>query len=197
MGDKVCGIDTVQITDTVNLFQEFPELGQFRFKAAADWIDAGRSRITISRNYGLTPDEEKSTKNFELESEEPPILIGVPVSDKPRACPVELVLSALASCLTMGITFNAAVRNIHIHALHIDVQGDIDFRGYLGIPVERLGYHHIDIHCQVESSATDEELQELIQYVQKTSPLLDIIGNTLHDISLRVTSLQDDARRAP
>lgn len=186
MSQIICGIATSQLIDTVSLFNEQPELGQFHFKATADWIDAGHSRITIHRKYGVAPDEEQCTKSFQFDSEEPPILIGSQAPETPHPCPVELILSALASCLTMGVTYNAAVRNIRVESLHIDVQGDIDFRGYLGIPAERMGYHHIQINCQIKSSASDAEIAELMDYVQKTSPVLDIIGNSLKEISFNV-----------
>lgn len=188
MSQTICGIDTTQFIDTVNLFNEQPELGQFHFKATADWINAGHSRITVHRKYGVAPDEDQCTKSFQFESEEPPILVGCQSSETPHVCPVELILSALASCLTMGVTYNAAVRNIGIDSLHIDVQGDIDFRGYLGIPVERMGYHHIQINCNIKSSATDEEIANLMEYVRKTSPVLDIIGNSLKEISFNVST---------
>ena len=191
MSQNVCGINTSQIIDTINLFNEQPELGQFHFKATADWIDAGHSRVTVHRKYGVAPGEEPCVKSFEFESEEPPILVDVPASETPHVCPVELVLSALASCLTMGVTYNAAVRNIRIDSLHVDVQGDIDFRGYLGIQVERMGYHQIQVNCDIKSSATDKELADLMEHVKKTSPLLDIIGNSLKDISVNVTSHGD------
>ncbi|TAN49428.1 MAG: OsmC family peroxiredoxin [Methylococcaceae bacterium] len=191
MCPTICGIATSQVIDTINLFNEQPELGQFRFKATADWIDAGRSRITIHRKYGVAQGEDPCIKSFEFESEEPPILIGSQVSGTPHACPVELILSALASCLTMGVTYNAAVRKIRIDTLRIDVQGDIDFRGYLGIPVERMGYHHIQINCDIKSSATDEEIAELMEYVRKTSPVLDIIGNSLKEISFNISAHGD------
>ena len=188
MNQTVCGINTSQVIDTVNLFNEQPELGQFHFKATADWIDAGHSRITIYRKYGVAPNEDQCTKSFQFESEEPPILVGCQAPKTLHVCPVELILSALASCLTMGVTYNAAVRNIHVDSLHIDVQGDIDFRGYLGIPVERMGYHHIRINCDIKSSASNEEIAELMAYVQKTSPVLDIIGNSLSEISFNVST---------
>ena len=196
MSQTICGIATSQIIDTVNLFNEQPELGQFHFQATADWLDAGQSRITISRKYGVARDEDTQIKSFEFESEEPPILVGCGVSEAPRPCPVELILSALASCLTMGVTYNAAIRNIRIDTLRIDVQGDIDFRGYLGIPVERMGYHHIRVNCLINSNGTEEEIAELMAYVKQTSPVLDIIGNKLEAISFNVSTHGDsEARR--
>jgi uncharacterized OsmC-like protein len=191
MSQTICGIATSQVIDTINLFNEQPELGQFHFKATADWIDAGHSRITVHRKYGVALNENPCIKSFEFESEEPPILIGCQAPETPHVCPVELILSALASCLTMGVTYNAAVRSIRVDSLHIDVEGDIDFRGYLGIPVERMGYHHIQINCTIKSSATNEEIEELMEHVQKTSPVLDIIGNSLKEISFNVSTHGD------
>lgn len=45
------------------------------------------------------------------------------------------------------------------------------------LAVKRRGYENIRLTCRVKSDAPREKVVELCNYVQKTSPVLDIIRN--------------------
>jgi uncharacterized OsmC-like protein len=109
-----------------------------------------------------------------LEGDEPPVLLGE--NSAPNA--VETVLHALASCLAVGIVYNAAAQGINIESLSFDMEGDLDLRAFLGLSEEvRPGYNNIEVRYHVKSDAPREKIQELCDYVQKTSPVLDIVRN--------------------
>jgi hypothetical protein len=58
------------------------------------------------------------------------------------------------------------------------MEGDLDLHAFLGLSDEtRPGYENIKLTYQVKSDAPREEVVELCNYVQKTSPVLDIIRN--------------------
>jgi uncharacterized OsmC-like protein len=114
------------------------------------------------------------TKEFTVESDEPVALFGS--NTAPNS--VSLVLAALGSCLTVGFAYSAAVQGINLESLEIDVGGDVDLRGFLGVSDEvRPGYQNIHVTCRLKSDASREEIDELIKYVQNTSPVTDIIRN--------------------
>ena len=50
--------------------------------------------------------------------------------------PAEILLAALASCLTSGLGNIAAVRKINLESVESRVEGDIDLRGILGLSGE-------------------------------------------------------------
>ncbi|RPI22406.1 MAG: OsmC family peroxiredoxin, partial [Chloroflexota bacterium] len=57
-------------------------------------------------------------------------------------------------------------------------EGDLDLRAFLGLSKEvRPGYEGIRLTYRVKSDASREKIVELCDYVQKTSPVLDIIRN--------------------
>ena len=65
-----------------------------------------------------------------------------------------------------------------IHRMGYEVEGDIDLRAFLGQDMPRPGFAEIRISGTVSSpNASDEQLTELCQYVQDTSPVRDIIAN--------------------
>jgi hypothetical protein len=78
----------------------------------------------------------------------------------------------------VGIVYNAAARDIKVESLSFSMQGDIDLHGFLGLSDRvRPGYQNIRLSCRVKSDAPREKLEELWAYVQRTSPVLDIVRN--------------------
>ncbi|MHB1302313.1 MAG: OsmC family protein [Acidiphilium sp.] len=109
-----------------------------------------------------------------IESDEPPVLLGG--NSGPNA--VEIVLAGLASCLAVGFAYNAAVQGIQVEELNLRLEGDVDLQGFLGLSdTVRPGYKNIRVTCHVKSDAPREKLLALSEYVQRTSPVLDIIRN--------------------
>jgi uncharacterized OsmC-like protein len=78
----------------------------------------------------------------------------------------------------VGFIYNAAAQGIEVEGLKFDMEGDLDLRAFLGLSEEvRPGYEGIRLIYQVKSDAPREKIVELCNYVQKTSPVLDIIRN--------------------
>jgi uncharacterized OsmC-like protein len=87
-------------------------------------------------------------------------------------------LHALASCLAVGFVYNAAAQGITVESLEFDLEGDIDLHGFLGLSNEvRPGYENIALAYRVKSDAPRAKILELCEYVQKTSPVLDMLRN--------------------
>lgn len=134
----------------------------------------GHSRTKIQGFHGAGAEDASRTSPFVLEGDEPPVLLGANAG--PNA--VETVLSALASCLTVGFVYNAAARGIRVESLTFSMEGDIDLQGFLGLSDRvRPGYRNIRLGCRVKSDAPREALEELWTHVQRTSPVLDIVQN--------------------
>jgi uncharacterized OsmC-like protein len=90
------------------------------------------------------------------------------------------VLHALASCLAVGFIYNAAAQGIRVDDLEFDLEGELDLHGFLGLSKEvRPGYKGINLTYRVGSDAPRQQLEELCDYVQQTSPVLDIIANAV------------------
>jgi hypothetical protein len=87
------------------------------------------------------------------------------------------VLQALGFCYAVGFVYNAAARDIEIEELRYEVEGDIDLHRFLGLGGPRAGFSQIRAKGWVRSSnASVEQLEELCQYVQDTSPVRDILA---------------------
>ena len=170
------GVDVDQLAETINHIEENPELARFKFSAETEWVDGGHSRTRIQEFYGAGQHDDSRTVPFTLDGDEPPVLLGE--NRGPNA--VETVLHALTSCLAVGFVYNAAAKGIKVESLDFDVEGELDLHGFLGLSDEvRPGYENIDVTYRVECDAPREQVEELCAYVQETSPVLDIISNSV------------------
>jgi len=154
--------------------QSQPRSARFKFRAENQWVNGGHSRTTIKGFYGAGGEDASRTHPFILEGDEPPLLLGNNAG--PNA--VEAVLHALASCLAVGFVYNAATQGIRVEKLDFTLEGDIDLHGFLGLSDKvRPGYQNIRLTYRVKSNAPRSKIEALCDYVQKTSPVLDIIRN--------------------
>lgn len=168
------GVNVTQLVDTINAIKDNPDLARFQFRAHNEWLGGGHSRTSIQSFYGAGQEDTSRTEPFVLEGDEPPVLLGKNAG--PNA--VEAVLHALASCLAVGFVYNAAAQGIEVEELEFDLEGDLDLHAFLGLSDEvRPGYENINLTYRVKADAPREELEELCEYVQKTSPVVDIIRN--------------------
>jgi len=170
----VNGVNIDQLVGTINAIKDKPDIAKFKFRATNQWVNGGHSRTTIQTFYGAGQEDTSRSKPFVLEGDEPPVLLG----ENHGANAVEAVLHALASCLSVGFAYNAAAQGIKVEELEFSLEGNIDLHGFLGLSDSvRPGYQNLQLTCKVRADAPKEKLMELWEYVQKTSPVLDIIRN--------------------
>jgi len=170
----VNGVNVDQLLATINPVRQNPDIARFQFRAHNEWIGGGQSRTSIQGFYGAGQEDASRTRPFILEGDEPPVLLGGNAG--PNA--VEAVLHALASCLAVGFIYNAAAQGINVESLEFDLEGDLDLHAFLGLSDQtRPGYENIRLTYRVKSDAPREKIVELCDYVQKTSPVVDILRN--------------------
>ena len=178
------GVNVEQLVGTINLIKDNPDLAQFKFRATNSWINGGHSRTTIKSFYGAGSEDSSRTAPFEIDGDEPPVLLGENAA--PNA--VEAILHALASCLSVGFVYNAAAQGINIEDLEFELEGELDLHAFLGLSDEiRPGYRNISLSYRLKSDASPEQIEALSEYVQKTSPVLDIIQNPV-PVSINLVS---------
>ncbi len=92
------------------------------------------------------------------------------------ANPVEFLLHALAGCVTTTTVLHAAARGIKLRRLATALVGDLDLQGLLalddGVPA---GYESIRIEMDIEADCSEQELDELIAFAQRHSPVCNTV----------------------
>ncbi|HXH22145.1 MAG TPA: OsmC family protein [Dehalococcoidia bacterium] len=168
------GVNVSQLIETIGAIKQNPDLARFKFRASTVWEGGGRSKTTIQGFYGAGQEDTSRQQPFTLIGDEPPVLLGANAG--PNA--VEAVLHAIASCLAVGFVYNAAAQGITVRSLSFDLEGDLDLHGFLGLSdTIRPGYSGITVKYHVDADAPRDKIEELCAYVQKTSPVLDIVRN--------------------
>ena len=154
------GVDVEALNATLSAIKLDPAKAKFKFRSMTHWLGGARSRTEI--------------KDFVLESDEPIPLLGSNIA--PNA--VEMVLAALGSCLSVGFAYSAAGMGINLQSLELNIEGDLDVHGFLGLSKEiRPGYKNIRVAIRLKSDASGEKIKELFDHVIETSPVTDIIRN--------------------
>ncbi len=174
----VNGVDVGYVQDTVKAIEGDSSIAQFQFRAHNRWIDGGLNRASIRGYYGAKQEMTRA-EPFVIDADEPPVLGGRDLG----ANPVEHLLRALAGCLMTTMVYHAAMRGIKIDELEMDLEGDLDLRGFLGLSDEvRKGYENIRVAFRVK---TDEQNLDRLKALCKLSPVYDVTTNgTKVDISV-------------
>ena len=166
------GLDLEQMTATVEALKANPSLAQFEFRARNRWISGGENRSTIKDFYGAGGEDTSRTAAFTFTNGEPPVLLG----SNEGANPVEFLLHALAGCVTTTTVLHATARGIQIESLTTRLTGDIDLQGLLALADVAPGYRQIRIQMDIKAAnATDEELDDLLQFAQAHSPVCNTV----------------------
>jgi uncharacterized OsmC-like protein len=84
------------------------------------------------------------------------------------ACSGDMLLEALVACA--GVTLNAVATAIGvvIRSGSVRAEGDLDFRGTLGVAKEApVGFQRIRLHFDLDTDATEEQLSTLIRLTER------------------------------
>lgn len=140
--------------------QEDPEKARFSFSVTTHWR-GGTITETVARGRTILADE--------------PEALG---GQDSAVDPVEFLLAALTSCVSIGLVTQAARRGIDFEDFEIQATGELDLRGYLGLDEQvRPGYSNLQYTVRVKSDLPDEQLEELLRSAERTSPMYDNILN--------------------
>ncbi len=123
--------------------------------------------------FGLG-DEQARNATFHIDADHPEQF----AAGNKAATPVEILLSALASCLTAGVASVAQNRGIQLHRVAATVEGDIDLAGILGIDSDvRNGFSGIRVSFDIDADASKDEIAAVVAQSQKRSAVFDIVSN--------------------
>jgi uncharacterized OsmC-like protein len=88
--------------------------------------------------------------------------------DGQAACSGDMLLEALVACA--GVTLNAVATalGITLRDGRVAAEGDLDFRGTLGVAKDApVGFRQIRLNFEVESDASEEQLATLLRLTER------------------------------
>jgi uncharacterized OsmC-like protein len=84
------------------------------------------------------------------------------------ACSGDLLLEALVACAGVTLKAVATAIGVEIKEGIVKAEGDLDFKGTLGVSKEvPVGFKNIRLKFQLESNATDEQLASLAKLTER------------------------------
>ncbi|GEM_PF-1499936 len=168
---KVNGVDLPTVVDLATRMDSDPryaeEMSRFSRRARVRWI-AGLHSQAYTRDvppHGY---------------DEPEWLGG---TNKAMAAS-EALLGAIGGCIAVGIAAQAALREVTVDELEIDVEGTIDLPAFFGIRESTSGYTAINVTIYIKCSAEGPLLDEILYRAVNLSP---VVNTVRQPVDLRYT----------
>jgi uncharacterized OsmC-like protein len=167
------GVNVEFLLSARDMLDAQPEAADFKWRVTNTWVNGTHSRSTVKGFFGLGA-EQSHREEFEFEGDHPELFS----SEDQGATPVEVLLVALAGCLTAGVAAVAQNREIQLNSVAATLEGDMDVRGILGVdPEVRNGFSHIKVTYNIDADASPDEIKALVAQSQKRSAVYDIVTN--------------------
>src|SRR5215211_6351531 len=94
------------------------------------------------------------------------------------ACSGDLLLASLAACQEITLRMVAAAMGIELRNVEVNIEGDLDFRGTMGIDSETpVGFQRIRTSVKVSADAPEDRLQRLAARAERYC----VVGATLRE----------------
>src|ERR1700687_3057133 len=88
--------------------------------------------------------------------------------DGQTACSADMLLEALVGCAGVTLRAVATALNIPLRGAIVRAEGDLDFRGTLGVSKDApVGFKQIRLHFDVDTDATEEQLATLLRLTER------------------------------
>jgi len=167
------GVNSAALTAARDALVGMPEAAEFTWRSTTEWLRGTHSRSTVTGFSGLGQ-EHVHTKAFTFDADHPECFASMDQG----ATPVEIVLSALGSCLTAGVAAVAQHRGIQLRSVTATIEGSMNVLGILGAdPDIRNGFNKIDVSFDIDADADDDEIEALVAQSQKRSAVFDVVTN--------------------
>jgi uncharacterized OsmC-like protein len=175
------GVDTDALFGALDAVKAMPQAAQFQFRARNEWVSGTHSRTTVHDFFGLGEEQTHDTvSTFDIDH--PRQVVGTDQGPTPA----EMLLVALAGCLTTGVGNIAAARGVELTRVSSVIEGDIDLNGVLGLdPAVRNGFQDIRVTFEIEGGAGTDELRKIVERSVARSAVYDVLTNGVN-VSVQV-----------
>jgi uncharacterized OsmC-like protein len=173
MADQLNDVNLEAMRDFDQKLRANPALARRTVKVRSSWLHGTKTLIEIGEHENQGKRATPRTRKFVVTADAPPGLGGYDAA--PAA--VEVLLASLAGCVTSGIAANAALFDVPIDALDIELEADIDLRGVFGHDKSvRNGFSDIRYTVTIQSPAPEEKVRRCKETIDRKSPVLDSLA---------------------
>ena len=173
--DPFNGVNTQTLNTVYDAMQNQPERAKATFYVKSEW-NGGFSVTSTSKGFRVGGQNvERNPEEYKMQYDFPNQLSGQ--GKGLTVC--EYCMGSLAACLTQTIVAHATSKGIQIDGINIDVEGDVDLRGFTGISNDvRPGAQQFRVNMNIKSTnASKEQINELHEIGKRFSPAFDTLTN--------------------
>jgi uncharacterized OsmC-like protein len=177
---KLNGVNTQQLGSLMNTLIERPNISKATFFVKTKWNDkrensGGFCVKSSMKDFEIGGQTIQRNGGYTMLFDFPPHLSGE--GEGPTVC--EACMSSLGACITQTIISHATARGIHLDDITIDLEGNVDLRGFTGISSEvRPGAQEFKVKVNIKSSsASKEQIAEIYEIGKRLSPAFDTLTN--------------------
>jgi uncharacterized OsmC-like protein len=168
------GVDTQVLGSVFSSIQNSPEKAKATFSVRSEW-NGGFAVVSSCKDFQIGNQKVERKKAYTMVHDFPEQFSGE--GKGPTVC--ESCMASLGTCITQTIVAHSTAMGIKLDKIRIDVEGDVDLRGFSGISKEvRPGAQQFRIKVHIESgSAKEEQINQLYEIGKKLSPAIDTLTN--------------------
>ena len=95
-----------------------------------------------------------------------------------NVCSGDMLLQALVACTGVTLSAVATSLGLDIRDARLHAEGDLDFRGTLGVSREApVGFRAIRLTCEIDGNLTDEQLATLMKLTERYCVVFQTLRN--------------------
>jgi uncharacterized OsmC-like protein len=172
--DGFNGLNTQILNTAFDSIRNRPEMSKVTFYVKSEW-NGGFSVTSSTKGFRMGGQNIERNTEYKMQYDYPNQLAGE--GRGPTVC--EYCMGALAACLTQTIVMHATARGIKIDSIDINVEGDIDVRGFTGMFKDvRPGAQQFRVNMNIKSdTASKEQINDLYEIGKRFSPAFDTLTN--------------------
>jgi uncharacterized OsmC-like protein len=180
MGEQINDVNVGKFKELDGMMRANPALTKATFKLKSTWRRGTKTLVEVGTIQAVGQDLFPATRKFWIMTDDPDVLGGVDSAPTPA----ETLVAALAGCVTSGIASNAAMFDVPLDGIDIDMEAALDFRGLLGHDKSvRTGFSDIRYTVTIKSPAPEDKVRRCKETIDRKSPVRDTLANPV-----RITS---------
>lgn len=166
------GVNTQVLSSVFNSIQNNPEQAKATFSVRTEW-NGGFTVASSCKDFRIGTQTVERKNAYKMVQDFPEQFSGQ--GKGPTVC--ENCMASLGTCITQTIVAHATATGTKLDGIRIDVEGDIDLRGFSGVSkAVRPGAQQFRVNVHIESnSASKEQLNQLYEIAKKLSPAIDTL----------------------
>lgn len=106
-----------------------------------------------------------------------------------QVCSGDMLLQALVACAGVTLSAVATALEIPLDNAMLRAEGDLDFRGTLGVSKEApVGFQSIRLYVELDTTAPPEKVEKLLELTQRYCVVLQTLRSPVEVTTARVST---------